>query len=233
MIQVSRRPRAPEGLGRTQYGTGDSHGQAAAHSGVAARARSKSIAVTDAFLAAYKEANGADEIVTVDLFARDLPALDAPSLEGKYAIMHGQEHTPEIAEAWKAVVAVIEEFLSADKYVLAVPMWNFSIPYRLKHYLDILIQPTYTFSFSPASGYEGLVKGKPAFVAYARGGDLTPPELAGMDYQKTYLDLALGFMGFTDIRSVIAQPMLMGGPEVAGQKLDEAVAQARELAKAF
>jgi FMN-dependent NADH-azoreductase len=37
---------------------------------------------------------------------------------------------------------VAEAFLkSADAYLISVPMWNFSIPYMLKHYIDIVIQP--------------------------------------------------------------------------------------------
>ena len=52
-------------------------------------------------------------------------------------------------------------------------MWNFSIPYRLKHYLDIIIQPTYTFSYTPETSYQGLVTGKPIFIAYARGGAIS------------------------------------------------------------
>ena len=56
----------------------------------------------------------------------------------------------------------IEQFVNADKFLLAIPMWNFGIPYRLKQYLDVILQPGYTFSFSPETGYSGLVTGKPA-----------------------------------------------------------------------
>ena len=202
--------------------------QASPHGG-----RSHSIQVADAFLAAYRKAHPGDEVVTVDVFRKDLPAFDGPALDAKYAIMHGKKHSPEQAKAWQAVEAVIAEFISADKYLLAVPMWNFGIPYRLKHYLDILLQPGYTFSFSPEKGYEGLVRGKPAMIAFARGGDYENADPNAVDFQKRYLELVLGFIGITDIRSVVVQPTLQGGPEVASQKTAAAIAEAKKLAETF
>ena len=171
---------------------------------------------------------------TLNLFETELIAFDGLALNGKYAILHGQEHTPEEAAAWRAVEALADHFKSADKHVLAVPMWNFGIPYRLKHYLDILLQPTLTFTFSPETGYTGLVTGKPALVVYARGGDYPAgTDAEAYDFQKKYVDLALGFMGFTDVHSIVVQPTLMGGPDVAKQKVADAVAQAKELAIRF
>jgi FMN-dependent NADH-azoreductase len=195
--------------------------------------RSHSIQVADAFLAAYRKAHPGDEVVTLDLFRKDLPAFDGPALDAKYAIMHGENPTAEQTKAWKVVEAIIAEFISADKYLLAVPMWNFGIPYRLKHYLDILIQPGYTFSFSPKQGYDGLVKGKPVMIAFARGGDYHDADPNAVDFQKRYLEVVLGFIGITDVRSVMVEPTLAGGPEVAKQKTEAAIAEAKRLAKTF
>jgi FMN-dependent NADH-azoreductase len=112
-------------------------------------------------------------------------------------------------------------------------MWNFSIPYKLKHYLDVLIQPSLTFSFSPESGYTGLVTGKPAFVAFARGGEYPPGSPAeAWDFQSKYILTALGFIGFTDIRVVMAEPTL-GDPALAAKRRDQAIAKAEEMAAAF
>ena len=195
--------------------------------------RSYSIAVADAFVSAYKQANPKDEVVTINLFKKDLPSFDGLAVQAKYAILHGQKHSPEELAAWKKVEEVIAEFKSADKYVMAVPMWNFGIPYRLKQYLDIIVQPTYTFSFSPQEGYKGLVKGKPVFVSYSRGGAYPKGSAEeAFDLQTKYFQLALGFIGFTDIRTLVVEPTL-AGPEVAIQKREEAITKAKEMAKAF
>ena len=143
----------------------------------------------------------------MNLFTADLPAFDGFTLNAKYAVLNGQNHTREDQAAWGRVCPDREEFKSYDRYVLALPMWNFSIPYRLKHYLDVLIQPTLTFSFTPDAGYRGLVTGKPVFVALARGGEYpagSPGE--AWDFQPKYLKTALGFIGFTDIRMAMAEP---------------------------
>jgi len=195
--------------------------------------RSYSIAAADAFVSAYKQANPKDEVVTVNLFKKDLPAFDGLAVQAKYAILHGLKHTPEELAAWKRVEELIAEFKSADKYAMAVPMWNFGIPYRLKQYLDIIVQPGYTFSFSPREGYKGLVLGKPIFVSYSRGGAYekgSPAE--AFDLQTKYLQLALGFIGFTDIRTLIVEPTL-SGPDAAKKAREEAIAKAKEMANAF
>jgi len=195
--------------------------------------RSYSIAVADAFVSAYKQANPKDEVVTINLFKKDLPPFDGLTVQAKYTILHGLKTSPEELAAWKKVEDVIAEFKSADKYVMAVPMWNFGIPYRLKQYLDIIVQPTYTFSFSPQEGYKGLVKGKPIFVSYSRGGAYPKGSAEeAFDLQTKYLHLILGFIGFTDIRTQVVEPTL-AGPEVAKQKREEAIAKAKEMAKAF
>ena len=74
------------------------------------------------------------------------------------------------AKAWKRVTGVIERFKSADWYLFSLPMWNFGVPYVLKHLIDVIVQPGLTFSFSPTEGYKGLVTGKKAVAVYARGG---------------------------------------------------------------
>lgn len=196
--------------------------------------RSHSMAVADAFVEAYRANNPNDEIVTLDIFKSDLVPFDGLAVQAKYTILHGQKHSQEELNAWKAVEAIIEEFKSADKYIMAVPMWNFGIPYRLKHYIDVIVQPGYTFSYTPEEGYKGLVTGKPIFVAYARGGEYPPgTDYEAFDLQKRYLEVILGFMGFTDIRSIVVEPTLMDGPEVAKAKQESAIEKAKQMAKDF
>lgn len=193
--------------------------------------RSHCIAVADRFLEEYRKRNPKDEITTLNVFDLTLPAFDGFAVQAKYSIMHGQKHSPEEAAAWKVVEKEIALFKSPDKYVFAVPMWNFGIPYRLKQYIDIIVQPTYTFTVSD-KGYEGLVKGKKAFVAYARGGEYPAGPMAAYDHQKPYLELILGFMGITDVRSVVVEPML-GAPDLAKKRHDEALVAAAKMVDGF
>ncbi len=196
--------------------------------------RSHSIAVADAFVGSYEQEHAGDEIVTLNLFEASLPNFDGLAVQAKYTILHGKSHSKEEQQAWKNVERVIEQFTSADKYVLAVPMWNFSIPYRFKQYIDILVQPGYTFSYSQDKGYEGLVVGKPLLAVYARGGEYPAGgEAEAFDFQTRYVELIFGFMGFKDIRSVVVEPTLQGGPDVAKTRVREAIDRAKEMAANF
>jgi FMN-dependent NADH-azoreductase len=193
-----------------------------------------SIRAADAFIDAYKKGHSDDKIVTLNVFEENIPAFKGYTIQAKYAIMHGRQHTKEQLKAWQNVEKLIEQFKSFDKYVLAVPMWNFNIPYRLKMYIDNLVQPGYTFTYSQEKGYEGLVGDKPVLVVYSRGGQYPPgSEAEALDMQKKYIELILGFIGLKDIRSVIVEPTLQGGPDTAQEKLAEAIKQARQLAVDF
>ena len=177
--------------------------------------RSYSINVAQQFLQTYKQANPTDTIETLDLWQTPLPAFDGAMIDAKYRIMHGETHTDSEAAAWSSIVEHFNHFNNADKYVFSLPMWNFGVPYKLKHYIDVITQPGLSFSFTPETGYSGLVTGKPAVVIYARGGEYSSSDAAaGMDFQKRYFELWLGFIGFTDVSAILAEPTLSDPSDV-------------------
>jgi FMN-dependent NADH-azoreductase len=185
--------------------------------------RSASQAVAARYIESYLTAHPGDTVETLDLWKAELPEFDGAVLDAKYAVVRALPHTPEQRRAWEAVVRVVEHFKAADRYVVSVPMWNFSIPYKLKHYIDLLVQPGLTFSFTPGEGYRGLVTGKPLVIVYARGGAYGRGSGAeGLDQQSAYLRQIFGFIGFTDIREIFVEPTL-----ATATSGDEAVAAAR------
>lgn len=193
------------------------------------RQDSASSAVAEEFLRAYREAHPDCEIATVNLWEKSLPRFDGKILDAKYRYLHGQQLTPDETAAWGEIVALITEFKSADTYVFSAPMWNFSIPYPLKHYIDILVQPGLTFSFSPETGYQGLVTDRTAVIAYASGSTYNTPETQALDLQQPYLQLILGFMGVQDIRPLVVAPTL-GDEASVKEARESAMAKARSLA---
>jgi FMN-dependent NADH-azoreductase len=195
--------------------------------------RSASIAVARHFLDAYRAAQPHNTIETLDLWHAGLPSFDAFAIDAKYAIVNGEPHTTEQAGAWQAVVKVVEHFKSFDKYLFSVPMWNFGVPYVLKHYIDLIVQSGLTFSYSPNEGYKGLVTGKPAAVVYARGGAYGPGTGAeAYDKQSDYLQHVLGFIGLTDVKPIFVEPTL-AGPEARERAVAIATKQADRVARTF
>ena len=194
------------------------------------RERSYSTKVANAFKSSYLEAHPDSKIDLFDIFAEDLPSFDGYALDAKYAILNSGKPDSEQLEAWGVIEGVIDRVKSADAYLFSVPMWNFGIPYRLKQLFDIIIQPGYTFTVSPEEGYSGLLAGKKTVAIYARGGEYiegTPGE--AMDFQKKYLDTILGFIGLTDVVSIIAEPTLASGPDAAQDALKRAIATAQAV----
>lgn len=195
--------------------------------------RASSIAISNDFLNEYRKIHPQDEIVVIDLWKKNLPPFDGDIIDAKYAIMHGKTHTPAQEKAWKAVEEIIAEFKNADKYVISLPMWNYSIPYRLKHYIDILVQPGYTFSFTPEEGYKGLVTGKKMLLIYSRGGAYGSETGAqDLDLQTRYMETILKFIGFQTIQSIVIEPTL-AGDTLKEEAIKKSKKEAQRIAETF
>jgi len=195
--------------------------------------RSHSIGVAEAFLAAYQKAHPGDRIDRLDLWQEPLPRFDGDMLNAKYAIMHGE--SPSVAEraAWGQVERLFQRFNAADKYLFSLPMWNFGLPYMLKHYIDVITQPGLAWSFDPATGsYSGLVKGKAA-VVYSSGGIYDAGSGAeAYDLMRPAFEGWLGFIGLTDVSRITVAGTLYG-PDAVASATTAATAQAEALAASF
>lgn len=164
----------------------------------------------------------------LDLFSAKLPDLFAETVRGKYALMGGKDLPEELKPLWAEIENHINRFLSADTIIISSPMWNFGIPYKLKHYIDVIFQPKYLFKYTP-EGPVGLAKGKKLFVVTSRGGDYGPESpFHPYDLQEPYLRNAFAFVGITDVKFVNAQPMDMG-PDMMHKKFEEASEAIKKL----
>lgn len=117
--------------------------------------RSASITVAKHFIETYRAAHPGDTVETLDLWHAGLPEFDGATIDAKYAILHGQNHTPEQKQAWETVAKIVNHFKSADKYVFSLPMWNFGIPYKLKQFIDVITQPGSPSAFRRRPGTKG------------------------------------------------------------------------------
>ena len=203
------------------------------HINASPRADSYSLRLGVAFLDGYRQSHPDAGIETLNLFDIKLPLFDAPAAAAKYAVLAGQEPQNPDQARWREVIEVIRQFASGDLYVFSVPMWNYSIPYRLKQYIDIIVQPGLTFKYTQEKGYEGLVTGRPAVLMLAKGGSYpadTP--MGAFDFQKPYMETILKFIGFADIRSLSVEQTLMA-PKEAQQQLIDQSEEARKLGRSM
>ncbi|PRF79440.1 FMN-dependent NADH-azoreductase [Burkholderia cenocepacia] len=194
---------------------------------------SASIEVCDAFLDTYRQAHPDHEIRKLDIWDLPMPEFDAAALAAKYAGLSGTALTPEQAAAWRQIERLAAPFHAADKFLFGVPLWNFSIPYKLKHLIDVISQKDVLFTFD-AAGFAGKLIGKKAAVVYARGlayqspGSLTPA--AEFDLQRPYMETWLRFVGVTDVTGIVVERTLFPDGKVDRSR---AIDEARAITRTF
>lgn len=173
------------------------------------KSRSASIEVAHAFLEVWRARHPEGSVDTLDVWNTPLPEFDGVALEGKYAALAGDPLSPEQAEAWGVIRALAERFRRADLLLFAVPMWNYTIPYKLKHLFDLVAQKDLLFTFDER-GQNGLLDAR-AVVINARGvaiGEDFPAEI--YDHQSTYMATWLRMVGVTEVHQILVEKGLMG-----------------------
>ncbi len=171
---------------------------------------SQSTKMAEAYLEAAVQADPSVEIDTLELWTENLPEFDGDKAAAKMTFFGVGEMGEVQQSAWDQVVSITSRFTDADVYVISVPMWNGGIPYKLKHYIDIITQPGLLFGFDPEAGYFGLLEDKKAVVFYTSG--VWSPGAApqyGSDFHSEYLSWWLDFVGVKDVSPVRFQPTLL------------------------
>jgi FMN-dependent NADH-azoreductase len=193
--------------------------------------QSASIEVAQTYLDALKTTNPTLEVDVLPLWETDLPVFDGDKVAAKVNVILGQEQNAVQKTAWDQIVGTASRFIAADRYLFAVPMWNGSIPYRLKHYIDVIHQPGLLWGLKPETGYFGLLENKHATLVLTSGvyADSRPSPAFGVDHHSTYLKAWLNESGIIAIDELRFQPtMLTADPQGAFERAKKA---AVDLAK--
>ena len=155
--------------------------------------------LTSRFIEDWTSEHVGGTVVLRDLMKTTLPFVDLPWILGAYT--PAEQHSAEMKEALLISNELIAELMAADHLVIGTSMYNFSIPANLKAYIDHVVRVGVTFTPS----YEGLVKGKKATIILASGGVYTPGAPAeGYNLALSYLKQIFGFIGITDVTTVLA-----------------------------
>jgi len=195
------------------------------------RPDSKSAAIADAYLTALQSRDAGISVDRLDLWAEHLPEFDGTKAAAKMSVVTGQTQDNSQKAAWDEISAIAARFISADHYLFAVPMWNGGIPYRLKHYIDIVHQPGITFGLDRSKGYFGRLAGKKATLALTSGAysPSAPSPAFGVDHHSTYLASWLKQAGVVDVEEILFQPtVITADPE---GDLAKAIAVAKTVAE--
>ena len=177
---------------------------------------SVSIAATQTFLAALSRVQPMLDVDALDLWTTRLPEFSGDTINAKYARLTGRAMDPGEQAAWDHIIGIIDRLKAADGVVIATPMWNFGIPYKLKHWIDLITQPGLTFSFNPQTGYAPLLASKPVLVILSSAGDYSSgPSRGRPDLATPYLREALKFIGLNRVSFVAIGPTVADAEQVA------------------
>lgn len=199
-----------------------------------AKEQSFSLTLGDAFLNTYKELNPNDEIVNVDVYSMEIPLIDEIVFSAWTKLGQGVSFgdlTSEEQHKVSVMNEILEQFLSADKYVFVTPLWNFSVPPMMKAYIDNICIAGKTFKYTE-NGPVGLLEGKKALHIQARGGIYSEGPAAAVEMGDRYINAVLNFVGITDKESIIVEGMA-AAPDKAESIKNDGIARAKEAAKRF
>ena len=73
----------------------------------------------------------------MNLWREHLPDFERYVLEAKYARINGRAFTDSQRDAFAVAERIAVRLALADRVLISTPMWNFSIPYKLKQWLDV------------------------------------------------------------------------------------------------
>ena len=197
------------------------------------KAASTSSTVAVAWLEAWREAHPEDTVDTINVWDLDLPPFDADMIAAKFAVLRARNASAPQQALWARAVAVSQRFNAADRYLFSLPMWNFGIPYQLKHFIDVVTLPGQNWSWSRQAGYQALLPGKRATLVYSSAGAYPlQPDEDDSDFQKPYMRRWLRFLAVDVTAEISAAPTLVPPEELAATRAG-AVERAWALASAL
>ncbi|MDQ0254859.1 FMN-dependent NADH-azoreductase [Evansella vedderi] len=190
-----------------------------------------SVKLYHTFFDQYKESNPEAAISELDLFEENLPYYNNDMMNGMFKLAKGMELTDAEKEATELVNKYLNQFLEADKIVIAFPLWNFTVPAVLHTYFDYLAQAGRTFRYTP-EGPVGLLNDKEVVLLNARGGIYSEGPAQSVEMAVNYVKTMLNFWGIQNITSVIIEGHNQF-PDQAGQIIEKGLTEAASLAKDF
>lgn len=136
-------------------------------------ASSFSLNVLDHFLKVYQQSKPGETIEQINLYSDEVPAVDQTVLSAWEKLAKGKSITADEHKVTARMSEVLQQFKSANKYVIAMPLHNFNIPSKLKDYMDNILIARETFKYTD-TGSEGLLKDGRAFMSFKEAAGYIP-----------------------------------------------------------
>ncbi len=176
------------------------------------------------------------QVEELDLYATKLPTLKHGYLDGRSTLVGADkilEMTAFEQEEIAQIVRLCDQFVSADGYILAAPMWSLSFPAVVKQYLDCILMSGKTIGFQDDKPY-GLLNDRNRCFVYVQASGMALPFLLRPVLNKgmNYVENIMRFIGISEVHSLLVDST--GTTEEERRKaLDSAAEKIPALAQEF
>lgn len=152
----------------------------------------------------WREANPQGKVIHRHLGRDPIPILSQETITGFFSPQEAL--TEKLQEATALSDQLIGELQSADTLLLAVPIYNFSVPATLKCWIDQITRIGHTFAYEDGA-FRGLTKTRRAVVicVYGADGYLEGQPFEAANFLDPYLRFLLSFLGIKEIEVVSVQ----------------------------
>lgn len=154
------------------------------------------------FVTQYQKRFPDHQVEELDLYGFEIPEVDGIVYNTRSGVASGSSYDGlnyEGQEKADKINAMCTQFLSADRYAIAAPMWSQAFPARLKSYIDCVVLEGRTIRVTPAR-VEGLMADKPRRMVFIQscGGNYGNLFSARFNYGSIYLKNLFFFLGMED-----------------------------------
>lgn len=132
----------------------------------------------------------------------DMIKYNADHARSKMSILKGSASEGD-AELISPVLIAAQNINLMDMVVVSTPMWNYSVPYVLKQYMDIVVQPGINFRDENQSSLDHL-RGR-HLVVFSSAGAVFDENSVRKDYMNPLLSQVFRLMGFDKQQFVFIQ----------------------------
>lgn len=168
---------------------------------------SSSKMVARKFINKFLERNGDFKVEEVDLYKEHIPRLEYQYFKDRNYVIT-EEDAKKLPEKDQKEIRKIrdlcDQFISAQMYVIAAPMWSLSFPAPLKEYIDCIVQEEKTISFEKGKKPKGLLDDKERAVVYIQSSGGNIPWILDpiMDKGENYVAQIMKAMGIKNVQEL-------------------------------
>ena len=188
---------------------------------------SSSKTVARAFINKFLEKYNDFHVEEVDLYKDHIPRLEYQYFEGRNAIIKEEDAEKLDQKDQKEIKRIRElcdQFVDAQVYVIASPMWSLSFPAPLKEYIDCIVQVGKTIEFVNNKP-KGLLDNQGRVLVYIESSGGKIPWILDpvMDKGENYVASIMRTLGIKKV-----EELMVSGTGTTEEERQEAISNAIE-----